>query len=262
MKPNPQPVRGALPTPPLRAHVSHYWLSLDNRDETYAVVPDGSVDVVLVLGASTCRVDVYGTTTRRTELLIEPGSHYLGIRFRPGQGRHFMDIPANELTDAVVPADRQVIPRVVELAESMTSDTVFARLDVMLLAHLQRRPPRRNRIDDALRHIEQATTPVRVTELAELCCKSPRQFERNFQEVAGMSPKLYSEIVRFRRACALLTRSDLTLAHIAADLGYTDQSHFSHAFARFHGSPPSRARAQDVAFLQDAAGLADQNSGF
>lgn len=155
-----------------------------------------------------------------------------------------------------------MIPLVTGLTESMASDNVFACADAMLLAHLQRRPPRHSRIDDALRHIEQATAPVRFTELAELCCKSPRQFERNFQEVAGVSPKLYAEIVRFRRACALLTRTELTLAHIAAELGYTDQSHFSHAFARFHGSPPSRARAQDVAFLQDAAGLADQNPGF
>jgi transcriptional regulator GlxA family with amidase domain len=171
-------------------------------------------------------------------------------------------MPLSELTDAVLPAEGSLAPRVVELAELMVSEPVFTRVDAMLLEQLQRRPPRHSRIDDALRHIEQATTPVRVTELAELCCKSPRQFERNFLEVTGLRPKLYSEIVRYRRACALLARSERTLAQIAADLGYTDQSHFSHAFARFHGSPPSRARAQGVAFLQDAAGHADQNSGF
>lgn len=262
MTQRPHSWRAALPAPALRGYVSHYWLSLDNRDPSFSIAPDGSVDMVLVLGASKCRVDVYGTTTRRTELAIEPACHYLGIRFRPGQSRHFLDMPTSELTDAVWPAEGALIPLVTGLAESMTSDTVFTRVDSMLLAQLQRRPPRPSRIDDALRHIEQASTPVRVSELAELCCKSPRQFERNFQEVAGVSPKLYAEIVRFRRACALLTHPELTLAHIAAELGYTDQSHFSHTFARFHGASPSRARVQDVAFLQDAASLADQNSGF
>lgn len=262
MSPSRQPIHVALPAPPLRAHVSHYWLSLDNRDPSFAIAPDGSVDMVLVLGSSNYRVDVYGTTTRRTELAIEPACHYLGIRFRPGQSRHFLDMPASDLTDAVLPAVGPLAQRVAELAESMASEAVFNRVDAMLLAQLQRRSPRHSRIDDALRHIEQASGPVRVSELAELCCKSPRQFERNFLELAGLPPKLYSEIVRYRRACALLARSDLPLAQIAADLGYADQSHFSHAFARFHGSPPSRARAQDVAFLQDAAGLADQNGGF
>jgi AraC-like DNA-binding protein len=261
MSPSRQPVQVALPASPLRAHVSHYWLSLDNRDEAHAIAPDGSVDVVVVVGASTFRVDVFGTTTRRTELPLEPACHYLGIRFQPGQSRHFLDVPARALTDAVLPAESLLIPSVREVAEPIAGDAWFARLDAMLLAHLQRRPALHSRIDDAIRHIEQASGPVRVTELAELCCKSPRQFERNFLELAGLPPKLYSEIVRYRRACALLVRADLPLAHIAASLGYTDQSHFSHAFARFNGVPPSRARA-DVAFLQDTAGLVDQNPGF
>jgi AraC-like DNA-binding protein len=219
------------------------------------------VDVVLVVGASNFRTEVFGTTTRRTEVPLEPGCHYLGIRFRPGQSRHFLDVSARELTDAVLPAESLLIPGVQELAESIAGHAWFARLDAMLLAHLRRRPPRHSRIDDALRHIEQSPGPVRVSELAELCCKSRRQFERNFLEIAGLPAKLFSEIVRFQRACTLLARSDLSLAHIAADLGYADQSHFSHAFSRFHGTPPSRARA-DVAFLQDAAGLADHNPGF
>lgn len=251
-----------MPAAALRAYVSHYWLSLDNQDPSFAITPDGSVDMVLVLGGSNHQVDVYGTSTRRTELAIAPACHYLGIRFKPGQSRHFLDMRASELTDAVLPAEGLLIPRVLELAESIASQTVFTRLDAILLAHLQRRPPQPSRIDDALRHIEQSPRPLRVDELAELCCKSPRQFERNFLEVAGLSPKLFSDIVRFRRACALLARADLPLAQIAVELGYTDQSHFSHAFTRFHGAPPSRARAQDVAFLQDVADLAEQNSGF
>lgn len=261
MSPSRQPIHVALPAPPLRAHVSHYWLSLDNRDNTHAIAPDGSVDVVLVVGASTCRVDVFGTTTRRKEMPLEPGCHYLGIRFRPGQSRHFLDVSARELTDAVHPAESVLIPSVRALAESMAGDAWFARLDTMLLAHLRRRPALHSRIDDAIRHIEQSAGSVRIAELAELCCKSPRQFERNFLEVAGLPPKLFSEIVRFRRACALLACSNLTLAHIAADLGYADQSHFSHAFSRFQGAPPSRARA-NVVFLQDATDLADHNQGF
>jgi AraC-like DNA-binding protein len=265
MSPSHQPVHVALPVPPLRAHVSHYWLSLDNRDSTHAIAPDGSVDVVLTVSASTSKVDVFGTTTRRTELPLEPGCHYLGVRFRPGQSRHFLDVPVRALTDAVLPAESLLIPSVQEVAESMAEsiagDVWFARLDAMLLAHLRRRPARHSRIDDAIRHIEQASGPVRIAELAELCCKSPRQFERNFLEVAGLAPKLFSEIVRFRRACALLARSDLPLARIAADLGYADQSHFSHAFSRFQGAPPSRVRA-NVVFLQDATDLADHNPGF
>ena len=47
-----QPVHVCLPAPQLRMYVSHYWLSLNNRDHAYSIVPDGSVDVVVVIGAT------------------------------------------------------------------------------------------------------------------------------------------------------------------------------------------------------------------
>ena len=37
----------SLPSTPLRDFVGHYWLSLDNRDPTYATLPDGAVDLVI-----------------------------------------------------------------------------------------------------------------------------------------------------------------------------------------------------------------------
>jgi len=77
--------------------------------------------------------------------------------------------------------------------------------------------------------------------------------------VVGLPPKLFSEIIRFRRAAALVARSNLPLAQIAALIGYADQSHFTHEFARFFGQPPFRAR-EDAAFLEDAERLAGQHA--
>jgi AraC-like DNA-binding protein len=240
----------ALPAPALRPYVSHYWLSLDNRDASCAVTPDGAVDLVAVAGRSAVRVDLFGTTTRRTALALDLGCHYLGIRFRPGQSRHFLDVQARELTDAVLPAEGAMVSSLLAVTESMTGTSPYARLDALLLAQLARRPPVSSRIDEVLRYMAQSPGPLRMSELADLCCKSRRQFERNFLDVAGLSAKLYAEILRFRRAATLLAGSSQPLAQIAAALGYTDQSHFSHEFSRFYGMPPSRARA-NAAFLQD-----------
>lgn len=253
------PVHVSLPAAPLRAHVSHYWLSLDNSDDTYSIAPDGAVDVVVVVGATTFRVDIFGTTTKRSELLLDIGNHYLGIRFRPGQSRHFLNAQAHELTNSVQPAEEWFFPNMLGVAESISTDSLFTRLDAVLLGHLKRRPPRHSRIDDVIRHIEAAPGPLRTSELAHMYCKSRRQFERHFLGVVGLPAKLFAEIVRFRRASALLANSNLPLAQIAADLGYTDQSHLTHEFSRFFGLPPSRAR-EHVAFLQDAGSLAEHNA--
>lgn len=254
-----QALHVSRPAAALRSHVSHYWLSLDNGDDTYTIAPDAAVDVVLAIGETSYRVDVFGTTTRRLAFPLDIGKHYLGIRFRPGQSRHFLDAQARELTDSFQPADELLFPNVLGLAESISDDSLFARVDAVLLNYLTRRPPRHSRIDDVVRHIEATPGPLRIAELAQIYCKSRRQLERDFLDVVGLPAKLFAEIIRFQRASALLANSNRPLAQIAADLGYTDQSHFSNEFSRFFGQPPARAR-EHVAFLQDAGGLAEHNA--
>lgn len=255
----PAPVsRVSRPTGPLREYVSHYWLSLDNADDTYSVLPDGAVDVVVAVDASACQVGIFGTTTSRTELSLDVGRHYLGIHFRSGQSRHFTDVRASDLTDSNRPADGLFLPDMLGVAESITADSLFARLDAVLLGHLKQRPPRHSRIDDAIWQIESMRGASRISELANMYGKSRRQFERNFLDAVGIPAKLFAEIVRFRQAAMLLAHSALPLAQIAAELGYTDQSHLTHEFSRFYGYPPARARGH-VAFSQDAGHRPEDN---
>lgn len=252
------PMHVSLPAAPLQPYISHYWLSLKNNDESYPITPDGAVDVIVVFGGGSFRVDAFGTTTKRSEIQLEIGSHYLGVRFRPGQSRHFLDIKTSELTNAVQSAGGVFLPDVSGLAEWMSVGSSFTYLDAALLRHLKRQQPRHARIDDVIRHIEITHGTLHIPELVSMYCKSRRQFERTFFDVAGLSPKLFSAVIRFRRASALLANPGLSLAHIAAILGYTDQSHFTHEFTRFFGQSPSRAR-QHAAFLQDAVCWAAHN---
>ena len=259
MNPPSPPVHVFLPAQSLRPYISHYWLGLDNCDESHSIVPDGAVDVVVVIGATTCRVDAFGTTTKTAKVQLEPGSHYLGIRFRPGQSRHFLDAKPCELTNAVLSADGAFLPDIGPVAESIRTDSLLTRLDASLLQHLNRRTPSHSRIDDVIQYIETTNTPLRVSDLANIYCKSHRQLERNFLDLVGLPPKLFAEISRFRRACAMVAHSNLPMAQIAALIGYADQSHLTHEFVRFLGHPPSRAR-EHVAFLQDAGHLTQHNA--
>lgn len=250
MNPSNPPVHVVLPVASLRQYISHYWLSLNNNDEAYSVAPDGAVDVVVAVGATTYQVDAFGTTTKRSEVQLEVGHHYLGIRFRPGQSRHFLDVKASDLTDTVYSVGDGVLPDMSWVPESISAHALFARLDAALLKHLEQNSPDRSRIDEIVRHIEVAQGSLRVSELADMYCKSQRQFERVFLDVMGLPPKLFMEIIRFRRASALLVNSTLPIAQVAMVLGYADQSHLTHEFTRFLGHPPSRLR-EHVAFLQD-----------
>lgn len=252
-------VRTTQPAVPLRRYISHYWLSPANNDTSYSIVPDGSVDVVLVIRASSCQIAVFGTTTKKTDVMLEIGSHYLGIRFRPGQSRHFMQVNTAELTDAIHTADDVLLPDLSQVTQVSSMDLWFALLDAILMQHLRQTPPCHARIDEVIRYIEASNHPLQVAELADLYCRSRRQFERTFLTTAGLPAKQFLQISRFRRAYWLLAHSAWSLSQIATMIGYSDQSHFTHEFSRFFGVPPSKARA-DVAFVQDL-GLQSAHNG-
>lgn len=79
---------------------------------------------------------------------------------------------------------------------------------------------------------------VSITDLARDHSLSTRQFERRFKELAGLSPKLYSRIIRFQSATQHKLAGGRDLTEIAYDCGYYDQSHFINDFRQFSGYTP------------------------
>jgi len=67
---------------------------------------------------------------------------------------------------------------------------------------------------------------------------STRHFERKFKEFAGLSPKLYSRIIRFQAATQHKLTGIRDLTKIAYACGYYDQSHFINDFREFSGYTP------------------------
>jgi AraC-like DNA-binding protein len=245
----------AQPCAPLRAYVSHYWLSLCNPRLALPVLPDGTVDVVIHRHGPIVGVRAYGAITAATTIAVEPQSHYLGIRFRPGQSRHFMRACAQELTDACEPAEGLLAFGLDGLAEAMLAPdvpgvpNVFSRLDALLERHLAARPPRSGRIDAAIAVIEAAHGAVRMDAPAAACGTGPRQFERIFRQTVGVSPKLFASIVRFAHAAELIGRRQ-PLADVALAAGYVDQSHMGRDVRRLTGLSARRLQEAMSHFYQ------------
>lgn len=101
-------------------------------------------------------------------------------------------------------------------------------------------------------------------ELSEVVSESGhshRHFIALFRQAVGLSPKRYLRIVRFQRAIEHVnSRSHLSLAHVALEAGFSDQSHFTREFRDIAKLSPSVYRAlaprspnhvSVVNFLQD-----------
>jgi AraC family transcriptional regulator len=90
-----------------------------------------------------------------------------------------------------------------------------------------------DRLDDGL-------TLARMAEAAHL---SAYHFARRFKAATGLAPHHYVISRRIERARELLEREpELSLVEIAARIGFSDQSQFSHHFKRVVGVTPGRFR--------------------
>ena len=79
---------------------------------------------------------------------------------------------------------------------------------------------------------------ITLKEAASLAKMSVPQFVRLFKRVAGMSFVTYLTHVRLSRAARLLKESSLTIAQVACEVGFSDQSYFDRRFKDAFGQTP------------------------
>jgi AraC-like DNA-binding protein len=84
-------------------------------------------------------------------------------------------------------------------------------------------------------------------ELADALGCSPFHLSRVFHRTAGLSLRAYALRLRARRAAERLAAGARDLTRLALELGYADHSHFTNAFRREWGVPPSRFRGSHQA---------------
>ena len=99
----------------------------------------------------------------------------------------------------------------------------FARIDRWLRAHL--------------------AEPLRIADLAAHCGFGMRRFHELFIEAFGETPHRYLQRLRLDTAITLLADPRHTLTDVALEVGFGDQSAFTHAFTRRFGVAPGQWRA-------------------
>jgi AraC-like DNA-binding protein len=68
-----------------------------------------------------------------------------------------------------------------------------------------------------------------------------------FAADVGLTPKVFSRVLRFQRVLALIRRDrQIDWADVAVASGYYDQAHFIHDFRAFSGMSPTAYLRADV----------------
>lgn len=107
------------------------------------------------------------------------------------------------------------------------------RASDVLKGEFERQQQRSLRLKRLFDHIQSHyAEKLSVAEAAKLAAMSPAAFMKAFKQVAGMTLVAYLNHVRLARAARMLRETGRTIADIAAETGFADQSYFNRRFGR------------------------------
>ncbi len=235
------------PCKELEPFIHFYWELKENEMEKQweRVFPDGCAGILINLGDQ-CLTDnglftmesgktyVVGAMNSFKESFIDSETHLAGVCLKPATFANFYSYASqNELTNATVEFEKGN-----SFSLKKTSDNPFHYFDQFFSGRLKNK---NIRLQEVLNHIHSANGNISSNELAKIHCTTVRQLERDFKKLIGLSPKEYSNIIRFQYAMSLIKNSNQnrSLLEIAFECGYYDHSHLTNEIKRNTGLVPS-----------------------
>ncbi len=229
----------------LEPFIDFYWELKGNnfKIQRERVFPDGCTGIVINLG-NKCLTDngslsmefgktyLVGAMTSFKDSIIDTDTHLIGVCLKPGTFTNFY-VPRNELTNDTVE---------VEKSHSFNLDKTFKNSFNYFDQFFSSRLKSKNyQLQSVINDIHSTKGQLCIYELSKRNFTTVRQLERNFKNLIGLSPKKYSNIIRFRNALGLIkdSKQNRSLLDIAFECGYYDHSHLTNEIKRYTGLLPS-----------------------
>lgn len=171
----------------------------------------------------------------------------VGVYLRAVRARELIAPPIHEIADRIVAIEDiwgSAAAAVEERISAARDDGErVSLLEQFLTARLGTRP-RRTNIAALAEYVLIHRGGLSVEQLASDAGVSRQYLTRVFREDVGVTPKLYSRLARFRAALASMNSISQSWAGGAAELGFSDQSHFIADFKQFSGATPGAMVAE------------------
>ncbi|WP_158963049.1 DUF6597 domain-containing transcriptional factor [Myroides fluvii] len=241
-----------LPLPALQAYIRYFWVLESGEEQVgskqFKILPDGIPALIYQDTPNRFRDEqrqytpqlyVYGAFTTYTNQLVDGPFRIIGAYFEPTALKAIFKFDASELANQNVPLDDLVSTSLLDqLQQAPTTQEKIELLSDFVLQQVQ-----------TLRYANQkaifaSTLLQRGRSLAEVQAQmnlSERTLERLIKQHVGMTPKLFSRIMRFQTSLQLLKTTDFnTLTTLVYQQDYFDQSHFIREFKTFTGNNPTQ----------------------
>jgi AraC-like DNA-binding protein len=250
--------REIQPPPELALYIKCFWAleydGVPGAADAEPVLPDGCPEIVFNLSDRFVRIGgageelqprtlIAGQMTRNISIRPSGRVRLFGVRFLPAGASPFLRLPLDEITDRIVELGAILGAAGNEIEERINLAGSFEERVAILAGYFNRELVRHGPADPltsltALRIVEQSGR-LPVSAIATRLGVSERRLERRFKREIGISPKLFSRIVRFQTVVRVLQDgSSPDLLDTALAGGFYDQSHLNRDFNEFAGESP------------------------
>ncbi len=218
---------------------------------TLAVIEGSGLRTTLKNQIQTLPEGIYfcGQITETIYFDIDPGTKATMIQLFPWTPVHFGMTDAHWFTDYICPADE--IPQLTVLNVNdligLSSENLCRHI-TQIFNPLFRTNVNTGLITESTRMIIAKKGNIKVSSLASQLNCSVRHLQKLYRNFIGVSPKLFSTIIKLRDALDDVTDSDAsteTLAQLAVANGYYDQPHFNTTFLSLIRTTPKNFNKED-----------------
>lgn len=253
----------------LKPFIKYFWAlesePVDNATKTFSAIPDGCPGVIMVQSEKEAfcmnhdkklpNIFLYGQTVVPASFSSAGKLGAIGICFQPHALKSIFGLDAGELTNSCIDLTLIGTKKKTNLPEQLSNATTIDEQIKILSFYLFDQQQSHSRHPDditkfAISQLTQSKGNISLKELQQKVQLSERSLERKFKDTVGISPKLFSRIIRFQETLNQMRSNKYDkLSDVAYENDYADQAHFIRVFKEFTGFSPlefKRQSSEDV----------------
>jgi AraC-like DNA-binding protein len=204
------------------------------------IITNGDVKICRASGESLPRIFLTGPFTAPVRTFASAPLNSLSIVLQPWLLKSWFDLDLKNMVNAIL--DAAYVPRLTDpvVVDALRSATFQPNLLESALKILSVRQSDSGHVASIMANLLQETQSI--SETASRLGIGVRQFERRFARNFGLNPKEWVRIKRFEKSLVKLVDDNESLANVAAETGYADQSHMTRDYRRATGLTPSQTK--------------------
>ncbi|HSK12485.1 MAG TPA: helix-turn-helix transcriptional regulator [Phnomibacter sp.] len=248
------------PTSTLAPYLQCFW-SISSNGNAYdsspwqRCFPSGYTEWIVQVKGPTCKgfdeeglfaypAAMFSAVNEKAAVWAMNGqSELFGIRLSPETALTLFGKPFSNFKNSHVEATDYMGPEagtltgILQQASTVAERILIVENYLLKLLNKQKKkhPPYLPAALKMLRQHEKVT----IKELSSKLYVCPRQLQRSFQAIMGISPMEYYRVTRLSKAHELILMGQRNFSQVAYELGYADPAHFTREFKDHFGSAPS-----------------------